>query len=446
MTLSYTPVSVIPGIVAGARASFLTHRTQSLEFRKEQLRALQRCMKENEADFLAAVYKDLHRPKDFEIDTINGAINSLLENLDSLTQDQKAKGQNDADKSFVRLSPLGTVLIIGAWNFPILLLVEPLAGAIAAGNTCVVKPSEVSEESAALLARLLPKYMDPAVVAVVSGGAEETTVLLKQRFDHIFYTGGTTVGRIVMEAAAKNLTPVTLELGGKCPAIITESADIEKAAPRIAFWKSMNSGQVCLSVNYILCPKRLQEPLIQHVIGTWKHLYGGADGKGDFKNSGDYPRVINKRQFDRLEGILNKAKQENTVVFGGDLDPANLYIQPSVVTNVKLNDEIMKDELFGPFLPIVDCETVDEAIKIVNQQEHALSMSIFSNNQDEIEKVLRETRSGSVSVNDIAANFGDSSLPFGGVGNSGIGSYHGKYTIDTFSHKRAVIIRDPNHL
>ncbi|KAG0239255.1 aldehyde dehydrogenase 3 family member [Mortierella sp. GBAus27b] len=446
MSLEYTPLNAIPQIAAASRASFLTHRTQPLEFRKEQLRALERCMVENEADFNAAIYKDLHRPNATEVSSSLKAIRGFLKNLESLTEDQKGNGQNKTDKSFVRLSPLGTILIIGPWNFPILLLIEPLAGAIAAGNTCVVKPSEVPQECASILARLLPKYMDPSVVSVVSGGAEETTVLLKERFDHIFYTGGTEVGKIIMAAAAKNLTPVTLELGGKCPAIITEHTDITKAGPRIAFWKAANSGQICLTVNYILCPKRLQEPLIQYMVGTWKHLYGGDNGQGDFQESPNYSRIINRRQFDRLERVLNKAKEQNKIVFGGKVDAKDLYIQPTIVTNVTLGDEIMKDELFGPLLPIIDCENVDDAIKIMNQQEHPLSVTLFSDNQADVDRVLKETRSGAVSVNDIAGHFPDESLPFGGVGFSGMGNYHGKYSIETFSHKRAVIIRNLAHL
>jgi len=268
----------------------------------------------------------------------------------------------------------------------IMLVIDPLAGAIAAGNTCIIKPSEVPEECASILARLVPKYMDPTVVSVVSGGVEETTVLLNQRFDHIFYTGGTEVGRIIMAAAAKNLTPVTLELGGKCPVIISKDADITKAGQTIAFWKAMNSGQVCLTVNYILCPKNLQEPLIQTIIGTWKHLFGGSNSSGNFKDSANYPRIINKRQFDRLEKLLQKAKTQNTLVFGGKSDADELYMEPTIFTGVSVKDEIMKDEIFGPLLPIIDCETIDDAISIMNQQEHALNANIFTKNQEDIDR------------------------------------------------------------
>ncbi|KAI8359429.1 Aldehyde/histidinol dehydrogenase [Mortierella sp. GBAus27b] len=280
--------------------------------------------------------------------------------------------------------------------------------------------------------------MDLSVVAIVNGGVEETAVLLKERFDHIFFTGGTEVGKIIMAAAAKNLTPVTLELGGKCLAIITDHTDIEKAASRIAAWKGMNAGQVCLAVNYILCPKRLQESLIQSIVGGWKHMFCGADPQGDFQESPSYPRIINKNQFDRLERLLNKAKEQNKIASGGKVDAKDLYIEPTIVTSVTLNDEIMKDELFGPLLPIIDFKSVDDAVKIMNQQEHPPCANLFSENQTEIEKVLTETRSGAVSVNDIAGHLY-------GAGFSGMGSYHGRFSIEAFSHKRAVIIRNQAH-
>ncbi|KAG0042461.1 Aldehyde dehydrogenase, dimeric NADP-preferring, partial [Gryganskiella cystojenkinii] len=280
-TIAFTPVSAIPKIVAESRASFLTHRTQSLEFRKEQLRALQALVNENADELTAAIQKDLNRPSDFEIPTCKAACKLFLENLDSLVENQKARGLHESDDCYVRLSPLGSVLIIGPWNFPIMLVVEPLAGAIAAGNTVVVKPSEVAAHSGALLSQLLVKYMDPRVVAVVNGGAEETTALLKERFDHIFYTGGTAVGKIVMQAAAKNLTPVTLELGGKCPAIVTHKTDLVKAGQKIAGWKAMNCGQVCLSVDYILCPRDLQQDLIKVIVGTWQHMFGEDSKQSD---------------------------------------------------------------------------------------------------------------------------------------------------------------------
>ncbi|KAG0314689.1 aldehyde dehydrogenase 3, member A2 [Dissophora globulifera] len=368
-------------IVADLHASFRTHRTQSLEFRKEQLRALQRGLKEFQDEFGVAFEADLNRSSYLDVSIVTHNIQSTLDKLDEMTADRATSGLNEFDKSFVHLSPLGTVLVIGAWNFPVLLALDPLIGAIAAGNTCVLKPSEVSEHSTAVLTRMLTKVMDPTVVQVVNGGPEETTVLLKERFDHIFYTGNTPVGRIVMEAASKHLTPVTLELGGKCPAFITEHTDITVAAQRIAYWKSLNAGQVCVAVDYVLCPKNLQEDLIKNVIGTWHELFGE-----DFRTSDLYPRIVSRRQFDRISKLMESAKEQNKIVFGGKSEAVNLYVEPTIVTDVTEHDELMQCELFAPILPIISYETFDEALSIINGQEHPLNVNLFSDNQEQIDR------------------------------------------------------------
>ncbi|KAG0314687.1 Aldehyde dehydrogenase, dimeric NADP-preferring [Dissophora globulifera] len=423
-------------IVADLRASFRTHRTQSLEFRKDQLRALQHGLEEFRDELAVAVKADLNRSGDVEVSTATHTIQATLNKLDEMTADRETSGLNEFDRSFVRLSPLGTVLIIGPWNYPINLVLEPLIGAIAAGNTCVLKPSEVSEHTSVVLTRMLTKCMDPTVVQVVNGGVDETTVLLKERFDHIFYTGNALVGRIIMEAASKHLTPVTLELGGKCPALITEHTDIAVAAQ-----KTLNVGQVCLAVDYVLCPKHLQEDLIKNVIETWHELFGK-----DFRNSDSYARIISKRQFDRISKLLKAAEEQNKIVFGGKSEAGNLYVEPTIVTDVTEHDELMQSELFAPILPIITYETFDEALNIINGQEHALGLNLFSNNQVQIDRVLKETRSGAVNVNDVASCCANESLPFGGVGQSGMGRYHGKYSIETFSHSRSVMIRNQTHL
>ncbi|KAF9428464.1 aldehyde dehydrogenase 3, member A2 [Podila epigama] len=441
MTFAYTPVSEIPKIVAGMRQSFLTHRTQSLEYRKNQLRALLQGVVENEDAMVAAIQADLNRAKDTEIPVIKGTIQGFINNLEALTQPSIVPGLHEKDDCSVRLSPLGTVLVIGAWNFPMMLNLDPVAGAIAAGNVVILKPSEVSVNSARVLTDLIQKYMDPNVIKVVNGGVDETPALLRERFDHIFYTGGTQVGRIVMQAAAKHLTPVTLELGGKCPVIVTESTDLVKAARTIAGAKTSNCGQICLTVDYVLCPKHLREPLIQAVIATWQHLF-----TSDASSSSNYPKIINVRQAERLDKLLTIAKEQNKVAYGGHTDVAKRYIEPTIVADVRLEDEIMRDEIFGPILPIIDCDSVQQAVDIINTKEHPLVLYMFTNNKDDVEKVLRETRSGGVVVNGIGAHFYNHNLPFGGVGNSGIGNYHGKYSIDTFSHKRAVMVRNQAHL
>ncbi|KAF9166120.1 aldehyde dehydrogenase 3, member A2 [Actinomortierella ambigua] len=433
----YTPVEAIPKIVDDSRKTFQSHRTQSLKVRKEQIAALERLVVENEDAINNAIHADLGRRSTFEFGTLIEAIRALKNHdMDFQTKDQHEKGEKEADKAFVRLSPKGNVLIIGAWNFPFLLTLEPLAGAIAAGNTAIIKPSELAVHSMRLMMQLVPKYMDKSIVQIVTGGAKETGALLQERFDHIFYTGGTEVGRIVMQAAAKHLTPVTLELGGKCPVIIAKDADLQKAAMAIAGWKSTNSGQICLAPDYLLCPKELQPALIQQMIGVWHHLYGENPTDHD-----DYAHVINQRHFERLVTLMEMTKKESKMVHGGRTNPARLTIEPTVFTGVKLTDTIMKDEIFGPLLPIIDCESMDDAIKIINTTEYPLSLFMYTEDDANVQRVLNETRSGGVSVNDIAANFTNAALPFGGCGNSGMGAYHGRYSIETFSHRRAVVVR-----
>ncbi|KAF9110830.1 aldehyde dehydrogenase 3, member A2 [Mortierella sp. AM989] len=441
MGIEYTPVSSIPKIVAASHASFLSYRTQSLEFRKEQLRALKRMITENLDELVGAIKSDLGRSNDDESLSCASDCDFFINNLESLTENTKGKGDRVDDDCHVRKSPLGVVLILGAWNFPISLVLQPLAGAIAAGNVCIVKPSEVSEACAIAVTRLITKYLDPNVVSVINGAVQETTVLLQERFDHIFYTGSPDVGKVIMTAAAKNLTPVTLELGGKCPAIITDNTNLVDAARKIAVWKTINCGQLCITVDYVLCPSHLQEKFIEIVKATWKHRFGE-----DARASNVYPRIVSRRQFDRLEKLLEAIKKQNTVVAGGRTDASNLYIEPTIAANVSLDHEIMKSEIFGPILPIVTCDSLDNAIDIINKQEHPLSLYLFSNDKQQAERVLRETRSGAVVVNDIGAHISNHTLPFGGVGNSGMGNYHGKYSIETFSHQRAVFARSQPRL
>ncbi|KAF9429425.1 aldehyde dehydrogenase 3, member A2 [Entomortierella beljakovae] len=416
MTFGNTPIESIPKIVANARSFFRSHKTQSLEYRKEQLRALQRLASENQNEIVAAVKADLAWDPQFEVPSIIATCEKFINNLETLTENQKAVGQGPKDDCYVKLSPLGTVLIIGAWNLPFGLILEPLAGAIAAGNVAVIKPSENSENSAREMTRLVKKYLDPQLVYVVNGGVEETTVVLQQRFDHIFYTGNNTVAKVIMEAAAKHLTPVTLELGGKCPVILTEDTDPLFAGQKIAGWKTLNCGQICVTADYVLCPTKIRDQLIENIVATWKGIYGE-----DMSSSKGYSRIINKRQHDRLEKVLEAARAENTIAFGGRTIPSDLYIEPTIVTDVKPTDTIMQSEIFGPILAIITCDDFDHALEIVNEQESPLSLYLFSEKKELVDR--------------------DDALPFGGVGASGMGSYHGKYSIDTFSHKRSVLVK-----
>jgi acyl-CoA reductase-like NAD-dependent aldehyde dehydrogenase len=337
------------------------------------------------------------------------------------------------DDAYIVKDPLGVVLIISPWNYPVNLLLLPLVGAIAAGNCVVLKPSEVSEHTQNLVAKLMPKYFEQDYIRVITGGIPETTALLKERFDHIFFTGNPIVGRIVMEAASKHLTPVTLELGGKCPAIIDRNCDIAVAGRRIAWGKFMSCGQTCLAPDHILCPKEVQQELVDSIRATVEEFYTANPKQGR-----DYSRMISEKQFKRVSPLIQSSGR---VVYGGETDETDLFIAPTILLDVKPTDDIMKEEIFGPVLPVLTVESVDEAVDMVKEMEKPLAVYIFSRDQKNIDKVLRETSSGGSCVNDVILHIGLDTLPFGGVGNSGIGRYHGKFTFDTFTHEKSVLQR-----
>uniref|UniRef100_A0A673BIM0 Aldehyde dehydrogenase n=1 Tax=Sphaeramia orbicularis TaxID=375764 RepID=A0A673BIM0_9TELE len=341
-----------------------------------------------------------------------------------------------SDEVYVQPEPLGVVLIIGAWNYPWAVTLQPLVGAIAAGNAAVVKPSELSEYSSLLLRALLPRYLDKDLYPVVTGGVSETQELLRLRFDHIFYTGSSTVGKVVMEAAARHLTPVTLELGGKSPCYIDKNCDIRIACRRITWGKFVNCGQTCIAPDYILC-----EPCIQGRV----EFYGA-----DPKCSPDYGRIINQRHFSRIMSLM----EGYTPVIGGQTDASQRYIAPTVLKDVPPHSRLMQEEIFGPLLPIVAVSDMDDAIRFVNEREKPLALYIFCSDKKATKKMIEETTSGGVTVNDVMMHYTLSSLPFGGVdgttdiqihaplpGQSGMGCYHGKHTFDQLSHQRACLIR-----
>ncbi|XP_060703709.1 aldehyde dehydrogenase family 3 member A2-like isoform X2 [Hemiscyllium ocellatum] len=336
------------------------------------------------------------------------------------------------DTVYIHREPLGVVLIIGAWNYPLALIVQPLIGAIAAGNAAVLKPSEVSENTARLLGELLPQYLDKDLYPVINGGVAETTELLKQQFDHILYTGSTNVGRIVMEAAAKHLTPVTLELGGKSPCYIDADCDLDVACRRIAWGRYTNSGQTCIAPDYILCSNNIQDEVVKKIGSAISEFYGA-----DPKKSPDYARIINKRHFKRLMSLLEGVN----VMFGGQSDEEDLYIAPTIATDVDPSSRIMQEEIFGPLLPIVTVNNADEAIHFINKRDKPLALYIFSHNKTLIKRMIAETSSGGVTVNDCLIHYSVDTLPFGGVGKSGTGAYHGKFSFETFSHRRACVLK-----
>ncbi|XP_051891264.1 aldehyde dehydrogenase family 3 member A2-like isoform X1 [Pristis pectinata] len=428
----------IKPVVDGARAAYNQGRTRPLEFRIQQLKALERMLTEKKDQVLEALQKDLQKNKfAVEIFEIVGILNEITVTLNKLPEwtarEYVSKSMTTLmDTVFIHREPLGVVLIIGAWNYPLALVLQPLVGAIAAGNAAVLKPSEVSGNTAQLLADLLPQYLDKELYPVINGAEKEATELLSIQFDHIFFTGSAAIGRVVMEAAAKHLTPVTLELGGKSPCYIDSNCDLDVACRRIAWARYANCGQTCIAPDYILCDKSIQDEVVKKIGSTITEFYGS-----DPQKSPDYGRIVNQRHFQRIMSLLEGVN----VAYGGQNDEGDLYIAPTVVTDVDPDSRIMQEEIFGPLLPIVTVSSVDEAIAFINKRDKALALYVFSHNKKLINRMITETSSGGVTANDCLIHYTLHTLPFGGVGKSGFGAYHGKYSFETFSHRRACVLK-----
>ncbi|XP_056412698.1 aldehyde dehydrogenase family 3 member A2 isoform X2 [Hyla sarda] len=429
---------MMKNIVNTARQAFATGKTRSLDFRIQQLQALKRMINENEAEIKNALKADLHKNDcsaySLEIMGLLAEIELCIDSLHDWAAPKHVKKNlmTISDEVYIHYEPFGVVLVIGAWNYPLVVALQPVVGAIAAGNAVVLKPSEVSEHTAKALEKLVPRYLDKELYPVVNGGVAETTELLAERFDHILYTGNTVVGKIIMTAAAKYLTPVTLELGGKSPCYIDKDCDIDIASRRITWGKFVNCGQTCIAPDYVLCDKSIQGKLIEKIKETLKEFYGDNP-----KESPDYERIINKRHFKRIIGLLEGEK----AAIGGEHDESTCYIAPTVLIDVKPEAKVMQEEIFGPLLPIITVKDVDEAIQFINKGEKPLALYPFSNNKKVIKKIISETSSGGVTGNDVFMHFSIAELPFGGVGYSGMGAYHGKHSFETFSHKRSCLIK-----
>lgn len=432
-------VSEFSSIVARARNAFRSGITKSIDFRVQQLNNLYRMCTENEDMLVSAVVEDLKKPEQesvlYEVDFVLNDIRCMKENIRKWTKPVPAEKNmiTMLDETFTIYEPFGVALVIGAWNYPVQLSLSPMVGAITAGNCVILKPSELAAKTASVLEKLIPKYLDKECYHVVNTGPKGTGDLLKERFDYIFYTGSTAVGQIVYEAANKHLTPVTLELGGKSPVFLDESANMEIACRRMLWGKLINAGQTCVAPDYLLCTKEVQEKFIPIMKKTLKQYYGENPQK-----SPDLGRIINERHFNRLRSLMEAGE----IIIGGETDDKTRYIAPTVIGNVKVTDPIMQEEIFGPLFPIITVDGVDEAIEVINNKEKPLTLNVYSKNNDVIKKFLRNTSSGSVCVNDSIVNLSIDTLPFGGVGNSGMGSYHGKASFDTFSHKKAVLVRN----
>ena len=422
--------------VARLRGSFDSGRTRPLEWRRVQLERMRSMLERHEPEILAALATDLGKPAiegwGAEIAIARHEIDYALDHLDDWSKPQRASLPLTQRPGHARLvaEPLGVVLVIAPWNYPLQLLLAPMVGALAAGNCVLAKPSEVSAATSAVIARLLPKYVDPECVAVVEGGAPETTEILAQRFDHILYTGNGKVGRIVMEAAARHLTPVTLELGGKSPAIVLDDARLGVAARRIAWGKFFNAGQTCVAPDYVLVQRGVADELVDGIAEAVREFYGA-----DPQASPDYARIVNDRHFERLTRLLGSG----TAVIGGANDAATRYFAPTVLTHVDPGAPVMQEEIFGPILPIIPVEDVDEAVTFVVARDKPLALYVFSESSEHQREITERTSSGGVCVNHTLLQFGVPSLPVGGVGPSGMGSYHGKAGFDTFTHYKPML-------
>eukprot|EP01113_Clastostelium_recurvatum_P019587 TRINITY_DN2310_c0_g1_i5.p1 TRINITY_DN2310_c0_g1~~TRINITY_DN2310_c0_g1_i5.p1 ORF type:complete len:492 (-),score=126.97 TRINITY_DN2310_c0_g1_i5:72-1457(-) len=434
---------MVDTLASDLRRVFYTDVTLPKKWRATQLKALAKLVDENRDALVEAMKKDLGRsPYESvlgEIATVSGEISHAKSHLKSwmnaetvATPLAQVKGLSTAS---IVPQPLGVVLIITPWNYPVSLPLNGLVAAIAAGNCVVLKPSEISQHSTALLAKLIPIYLDPACVRVILGGVDESTILLKQKWDHIMYTGNGVVGKIIMRAAAEHLTPVTLELGGKSPTYVDKGVDLQQTARRVAWGKFFNAGQTCIAPDYVLVHNDVKAAFLAALKDNLKNFYGEDPSK-----SADFARIISERHCHRLETILKGNADQ--VVYGGQVDVPSKYIAPTVV-DVPYDQiekaSVMQEELFGPILPVIGVENVGKAIEYINGHDKPLALYVFSSSNATQQEILLRTSSGSAVINDAIVQYSVCSLPFGGVGASGMGSYHGEHGFKTFSHMRAVL-------
>lgn len=423
-------------IVINQKQFFATNQTKSLEFRKAQLEKLKALLQDNKVMMYDAIQKDFGKSAfdtyTTEFSFVLKDINYYLKNLTDLARPQKTTTNlsNQIGTSKIYTEPLGCCLVIGAWNYPYQLSLSPVVAAIATGNTCVLKPSEIAENTMLAMEKIINDNFPPEYLHVATGGVAETTEILKEKFDKIFFTGSTKVGQIIYEAAAKNLTPVTLELGGKSPVIVTENANLDVAAKRIVWGKFLNAGQTCVAPDYIYAEESIEEELIQLLKKYIEEFEYEPE-------SPQYTRIINERNFERLEKLIDRDK----LIYGGKTSYENLHIQPTILQNVSWDDAVMKEEIFGPILPILSFTNFEDTVKKIASKEKPLSAYLFSDDEEEQEKFLSDISFGGGCINDVVMHLSNDYLPFGGVGNSGFGSYHGKFGFLAFSHQKAILKR-----
>lgn len=425
----------IAELVKKQRTFFHTGTTKDYQFRITQLKKLKQAILLHEQEIMQAVNEDLNK-SEFEsyLTEIGATLKEVSFTIKHLKQWMKPGRVKTpllltGSKSYIYAEPYGLALIIAPWNYPFHLTFAPLIGAISAGNCAVLKPSELTPKTSTVVTKIIQTTFPEEYITVVEGGVEESTALLKEKFDYIFYTGSTHVGKIVMEAAAKQLTPVTLELGGKSPCIVHKDANLDIAAKRIAFGKFLNAGQTCIAPDYLYIHKTKKEEFITTFIENIEEMYD------ERLENREFTKIVNERHFHRLESYL----EGHQIRYGKERDKSILSFPPTLLDNVKWDDKIMQDEIFGPILPIIEYDQIDDIIQVINEQAKPLALYLFTESKDIEQQVLRDVSFGGGCINDTIFQLGTPYLPFGGVGDSGMGSYHGKASFDTFSHKKSVL-------
>ncbi|HCT1637666.1 TPA: aldehyde dehydrogenase [Staphylococcus aureus] len=423
-----------------SKAFFNTQQTKDISFRKDQLKKLSKAIKSYESDILEALYTDLGKNK---VEAYATEIGITLKSIKNARKELKnwTKTKNVdtplylfPTKSYIKKEPYGTVLIIAPFNYPFQLVFEPLIGAIAAGNTAIIKPSELTPNVARVIKRLINETFDANYIEVIEGGIEETQTLIHLPFDYVFFTGSENVGKIVYQAASENLVPVTLEMGGKSPVIVDETANIKVASERICFGKFTNAGQTCVAPDYILVHESVKDDLITALSKTLREFYGQ-----NIQQSPDYGRIVNLKHYHRLTSLLNS--EQMNIVFGGHSDEDERYIEPTLLDHVTSDSAIMQEEIFGPILPILTYQSLDEAIAFIHQRPKPLSLYLFIEDENATQRVINDLSFGGGAINDTLMHLANPKLPFGGVGASGMGRYHGKYSFDTFTHEKSYIFK-----
>lgn len=416
---------------------FETGETKSLDFRLQQVRKLKEAVITYESRIEEALYKDLHRSPQMtyyaEVGMSLKNITQTLRNLRKWAKSKRIAASHEMyplSKCRVQYEPFGVVLLISPWNYPVLLNIGSLVAALSAGNCAILKPSEISLNTSLVIGKMMREYFDEEYVAVLQGGPDVAEELLKYSFDYIMFTGGTKIGKIVMEAAARNLTPITLEMGGKSPCIVDEKIDMTKSAKRIVFGKFLNCGHTCIAPDYLFIHEKIHDRFIEE-IKKWIVEFFGENPQ----QSPDYGRIINQKHFDRIAKYMKDGK----VIFGGETDDENLFIAPTLLTDVNPDSDVIQEEIFGPILPIFSYGDIEDVLKFIRERPKPLALYLFSNSSSLQEKIITETSSGGVAINDTITQFVSMNLPFGGVGASGMGRYHGKYGFETFSHHKGIM-------